>query len=486
MKITTLGDVSREIRGYGFNYSIKNFSKQIIVIFVAIIGAGFVFQLKPPFIAFTALFMFLLLPYVYRAQFKFLYEGKRFDDAVLYMTQMISSFKKNQKIILALKDAREVVDDEAGLYISEAIKYLEEGEFEEEIYKEALSIIEEKYGCSRLKSLHDFLIKIETSGGEYEKALDILNDDIEEWAGRTYLYQQDRKNVRGKITLAIALAFVICAATNIMIPEQFAFYGNMVYQIVSTITVSTMCLFYAFVQTKITGKWLDGDKSVDKKQIDRDLDITHNFNVKAKKTKMLPVALIVASASIFFIFKGEYMYAVVAVVGAYVLYTQPDRKLKSARRRIEKEVLKAFPDWLRSISILLQTQTVRVAIKKSLDEAPYILQPYIEELIEKFENDYSVTPYVEFLKEFNIKEVGNAMRSLYSFNKATNEESEQQINSLIKRNNEMLAKSEKIKNEDVTSMYGFMVIMPMVIGCVKMVTDMVLMFGSFIGKMKIM
>lgn len=482
MKLVTLGDINKEIKGYGFNYSIKDFSKQLAIIFLGVLGASIFFGLKIPFIAFCTIFMFFLIPYVYRAQFRFMYEAKRFDDSVLYMTQMISSFKKNGKILLSLRETREVVDEEIGIYIDEAIAYLEEGNANSSIYREALSIIEEKYGCGRMKSLHDFLTKIETGGGEFEKALNILNDDIEDWSARTYLYQQDRKNIRNKITLAIGLSFIICAISKYMIPDQFDFTGNMVYQIVTTLTVSAMCLFYTVIQSTVVGNWLDTKSTYTQKKIDRDYDIVENQS-GASKMKTLPLSLLLVGVGIFYAFMGNTSITIACVIGAYIMYSLPSRKIKLAKKRLEREILKVFPDWLRNLSISMQTKTVRVAIRESLVEAPYILQSYIEEMLEKMEVDLSITPYVDFIHDFDLKEVASAMRTLYSFNKASREESEQQINALIKRNGEMLAKAEMLRNEDVTSVCGFMVMMPMMIGCVKLVVDMILMFASFIGQM---
>ena len=484
MKLVTLGDINKEIKGYGFKYSIKDFSKQLALIFIGVIGAGLYFSLKIPFIAFCTVFMFILIPYVYRAQFRFIYEGKRFDDAVLYMTQMISSFKKNKKILLSLKETREVVDDEIGIYIDEAIAYLEEGDSNGNIYLEALSIIEERYGCSRMKSLHEFLAKIETGGGEYENALNVLNEDIDEWSGRTYLYQKDRKNISSKITLAIGLTFIICAVSKYMNPEKFDFTGNIIYQVMTTFAISAMCLFYTIIQSTIIGDWLGNKSEYTERKIDKDYRIVESFNIKAARVKYFPVCLVLIALAIFYAFKGNTSISIASVAGAYILYTQPSRKVKLAKKRLEKEILKVFPDWLRNLSISMQTKTVRVAIKDSLPDAPYILKGYIEDMLEKFDSgDYSITPYVEFIPDFSLKEVSSAMRALYSFNKASKEEAEQQINLLIKRNNEMLAKAEVLRNEDVTSLCGFMVMMPMVIGCLKMVVDMVLMFGTFMTQM---
>ena len=49
---------------------------------------------------------------------------KRFNDLILYMDQIIYSFKKQPKIRLALMDAQKVCTDEMKEYIEEAILWI--------------------------------------------------------------------------------------------------------------------------------------------------------------------------------------------------------------------------------------------------------------------------------------------------------------------------------------------------------------------------
>lgn len=48
----------------------------------------------------------------------------------------------------------------------------------EDIYEQALKILEEEYYCKRLISLHKFIIKIEKQGGEFEEYINIILSDI--------------------------------------------------------------------------------------------------------------------------------------------------------------------------------------------------------------------------------------------------------------------------------------------------------------------
>ena len=105
---------------------------------------------------------------------------ERFKDAVMYMEQMIYSFKKQPKIRLALQDAQKIGSPEVKELLEEVIVNIDTNE-SKNIYENALKLIENEYKCKRIKSLHKFLIKIEEHGGEYDNYIDILLQDIKEF-----------------------------------------------------------------------------------------------------------------------------------------------------------------------------------------------------------------------------------------------------------------------------------------------------------------
>lgn len=485
MKILTLQDINKEIKGCGFNYSLKDFSKQLGIIYLSMVGVSVFFQIKIGFIIALCLAMLLIIPYIYRAQFKFLYEQTRFDDATLYMTQMISNFKKYGKIRKALAETRDIVPDAIAEFVDEAIDYIDEGQFENNLYKEALEIIEEQYGCSRMSSLHEFLVRIETNGGEYATSINILLDDLEAWTDRTYVYQRDNKMLRTHLLIAIVLSGIISGAISVAIPEKFDITSAMSFQIVTTIAIFLMFLFYAAIQCKLVGHWLDDKEGYSEKFIDKKLDIFHNYNEKLATTKALPIVLILAALGVYFCIQGSYTTGIACVIGSLYFFTSGSRKKKYAKKVLDKEILKAFPDWLRDLSLSLQTKTVRVAIQTSYDDAPYILKDAIKQITEEFkENPTDIEPYINFLKEYNLREVNQAMRMLYSLNSASRDDTNHQLNELIRKNAKMLEKSEKIKNENTTAIKGIMIFVPMLIASAKMIVDMILMLVNSMNLMQ--
>ena len=97
----------------------------------------------------------------------------KFNDVVMYMEQLIYSFKKQPKIRMALEDAAKVCSQRIKEIIEETIINID-SKMESNIYEKSLKIIQHDYNCKRLRSLHDFLIKIEAHWGDDEEYINIL------------------------------------------------------------------------------------------------------------------------------------------------------------------------------------------------------------------------------------------------------------------------------------------------------------------------
>ena len=69
-------------------------------------------------------------------------------------------------------------------------------------------------------------------------------------------------------------------------------------------------------------------------------------------------------------------------------------------------------------------------------------------------------------------DVQSFLRMLYSMSESGSEDFKKQIIFMVERNNRLLDKSERIINEDKTAGTGMLVLIPMVTGSLKMMTDL--------------
>ncbi|HAR92298.1 MAG TPA: hypothetical protein DCR28_04340 [Eubacterium sp.] len=369
---------------------------------------------------------------------------ERFKDAVMYMEQMIYSFKKQPKIRLALQDAQKIGSSEVKELLEEVIVNIDTKE-SEHIYEESLCLIEKEYKCKRIKSLHKFLIKIEEHGGEYDDYIDILLKDIKDWNDRTLLFIKNVERVKRNVLISVFSTVITCGFMAYIVPSEYSYTPNLVYQIASTIMLLMMMGSYLLIVKKMNIDWLREEQTLNNNQVMRYYNLVE---------------------------KGYEDYD--------SLSWSEKLSYKSAKRRMEKELSKCFPDWIREVAINLQNDTVQSAIENSYENSPFILQRPIRKLLLDFEKyPVGIEPYDNLLKEFDLDEIKSSMKMFYSINELGKEQSDQQINSILDRNNKLAGHAEEMKNQDQIGAASMLATVPMVVGIVKIMIDMVLMIMVF-------
>lgn len=482
----SLGALRRQVEAYGFKYSIKDFFKQLLFVYAILGFAAYMYKLKIPCYIVLALAGALLAPAMVKAQFRFLYEQQKFADVGDYLEQMIYSFMKRPKIREALLDTSQLLESrKIKEKVDKAIEFIDSSD-SENLYEDAFAIIEEEYGCDKMKNLHEFLVKVESEGGEYDSSIHVLLQDVQAWVERTYVYQNKRNGVKGKIILAIGMALFMCGILTHFIPDEFSITGRVTYQVVSLVFLILMAIIYTVSQTKLTGSWLDNGGIRSDKEIIKDYRYYTYFDYKRElmgNLVFVVIFLIIAAVCFFLIPKAKNMsYCFLIISFAYA--TMPKRKYKLAKKRLESDIQKVFPSWLRDVAISLQTSTVQVAIINSFDKAPTVLKPAIQQLINEFQEDPDdIGPWNNFLKDYDVPQLKSATKMFYSINHLGKEDAEKQINSLIERNNILVQKGDELRAEDALSMVGYVVAIPMLISMIKLLVDMFLMIQEFLGIM---
>jgi hypothetical protein len=109
-----------------------------------------------------------------------------------------------------------------------------------------------------------------------------------------------------------------------------------------------------------------------------------------------------------------------------------------------------------------------------------VLQPPIKNLLLDFEEyPVGIEPYDNFLKDFDLPEIKSSMKMFYCLNDLGKEEADIQVNSIIDRNNKLVDKAENMKNKETIGAASFLTAVPMFIGVVKIMLDMVLLIVVF-------
>ena len=491
LKLISFKNLNYRIQSFGYDYSLAKYITSIVLLMSIIVISGKIFHLKYEYIIPLALFALILLPIIVLSQIKFLYNNFRFEQITTYLQEMITIFKMNPKILYALKEVQDLFETKQGINqkIDEAIYHIEYGKSEDNslVYAEALSILEEAYPCSRIKSLHSLLLSVENQNSvDYEASLNDLYDDIRCWIARTYDYQIQLKNTKFQFSLILLLTiFVSSAMTNILPSSMTGFINSSTYQITSTLLLGIFLAMFSFVQSKLNGQWLVNDIEKDDNRILRSIQYIEKFDKKKNfNDSCLKAALASILPFIGVMQKNSNMIFIGLLITVF-MYFWGELQYKSHFKIVEREIKKTFPIWLRDITINMHNLIVTNAIRQSYTNAPTVLKYYLTGFLDEIEKDpITIRPYNNFLKKFYITDISSAMKSLYSIKQQSPEDSSRQISDIIIRNQGLMETSERIKNENQIAGMSLIGGVPMIAGCIKLTIDMVLMLGSFMSSIQ--
>lgn len=488
-------NLQKEIGGYGYDFDISKFIITLIVIPTLSIVIGRILELQWIYI-FVIIAVFLCcIPDILLLNYKYLYEQRRFSEINSYIEQMIYSFKKKDKIISCLEDVRQLANNNMARVIDKAMENIMHGETRKDIYRESLDIIEKEYNCSRIKTLHSFLIEIEENGGEYQHSLTILLDDIQQWAKRIRLLQQTRKGIQAKVLLSIVLAMGTCSAMLFMIPQEYVsmITDKSIYQICTTFILIACILLYVYTNKKLTSSYLDDDDDLMKTdEFKKCYEVATKFNVKEGRKNNIKkiIAMIICAGVLYFV--DDYIPNVSLILpavmflflGVFFLY-QPNFKKNNAIKKTVREIEKVFPIWIRTLVLHLQTNNVTVALYNSISTVPSALYHEVAKLVNGiYKKPNEITPYLKFMEDFEgCHDLKTSVKHLYALSEFGADDLVRQLDYLIQQNQELMEHSEQMRNEDKMAGLSTLILAPMLLSIAKLVVDLWLFSSSFMTMM---
>ena len=481
-------NLQTEVSKYGYNFSAKNFYLSMLAAMGGAVGVGFIFKLDWYFILIVLAVCLLCMPSVLLTSFKNMYESKRFHDVSNYMEQLLYSFRRKKKILTSLEDVLIAFEDDDGpmkRVITQAIQYLRTSDSSGDIYREALNIIEEEYANDRLRNVHNFLIAVENNGGSVENPVDLLLDERAMWDERIHTFQKERDTLKRNITVSIICSVVLCFFILYILSvdslKDLAIIKNLVVQSTSTLVIVLNVFLFVKITNKLSQSWLKRESKQTNAQILKDYFYVETYDKKKETKKSVLLTLALSPVAILgLILNNKIILVIGIVVCLFTLFAGP-LSYKLSRKSVIKEIEKTFPQWLMELALLLQGDNVQVAISKTLDSAPVVLRPELEKLVSGFDVDpHSSKPYNNFLSGYDLPEIKSAMKMLYSITATGTGNIDEQITDLIKKQNVLMDKAEKINNNDHIAGLSTLSMVPMLFCIVKSVIDMtILVFSLF-------
>lgn len=155
-----------------------------------------------------------------------------------------------------------------------------------------------------------------------------------------------------------------------------------------------------------------------------EVDSAKMFN---KRLKNALIAFLVAFIVIF-ISNFGYIYLIISLIVFVVFFKLEYIQLSNFRKANLHKIDLLLPYYLKSLEILAQHYTIPVALRKSIDAAPQVFKKGLTHLCDEIEaGDSSVEPYMEFAREYPVRDSMRMMRLLYRLGIGSQENKQEQL-----------------------------------------------------------
>ena len=175
-----------------------------------------------------------------------------------------------------------------------------------------------------------------------------------------------------------------------------------------------------------------------------DIDVNKLFS-KRVQTAIITVGILF----LLFISNLNFLNIMIIVIIAFAMFKLPYINLKRFYQANLYQINLMLPYYLKSLEILVQHYTVPVALARSIDTAPDIFKSGLRDLVEKVNSgDSSVDPYMDFAKEYPVRDSMRMMRLLYRLGLGSQENKQEQLMMFSKTVSQLQNKAREQKYKD--------------------------------------
>lgn len=175
-----------------------------------------------------------------------------------------------------------------------------------------------------------------------------------------------------------------------------------------------------------------------------DIDVNKLFS-KRVQTAIITVGILF----LLFISNLNFLNIMIIVIIAFAMFKLPYINLKRFYQANLYQINLMLPYYLKSLEILVQHYTVPVALARSIDTAPEIFKSGLRDLVEKVNaGDSSVDPYMDFAKEYPVRDSMRMMRLLYRLGLGSQENKQEQLMMFSKTVSQLQNKAREQKYKD--------------------------------------
>ena len=175
-----------------------------------------------------------------------------------------------------------------------------------------------------------------------------------------------------------------------------------------------------------------------------DADCNRLFGMRVRNGLVVMAALFILLLQ-----RMSFLYVIVILVVGFLVFKEQYFKLKNYYKRNLHQINLMLPYYLKSLEILIQHYTVPVALSRSINTAPDIFKSGLQKLVYRIDSgDSSVDPYMDFAKEYPVRDSMRMMRLLYRLGIGDQENKQEQLTMFSKTVSSLQNKSREQKYKD--------------------------------------
>ena len=169
--------------------------------------------------------------------------------------------------------------------------------------------------------------------------------------------------------------------------------------------------------------------------------------IDALFTKRVTTALLVTALCFFvFISSLSFLNIVICLLVGVFVFKMSYMNLKSFYKAHLNTIDAMLPYYLKNLEVLIHHYTVPVALARSVEDAPEVFKPGLRKMIQRIEaGDSSIEPYMDFAREYPVRDSMRMMRLLYRLGLGEQEKKHEQLLSFSKSVSSLQLKAREMK-----------------------------------------
>ena len=334
------------------------------VAFVLIYGLHVLLRLNIWTCIAVGVFALWMIP-KYRTRYRKMKEyQQRFFDVSMYLDTILYSFIKEEKVELAVRDVYQALPEgKMKIVVGMAHDYMTMAYEDVEFLGESLAMIDQEYPCKRMRDVHNFMTHVEYYGGEIEKPVSLLLADKSRWEKRIKEEMANRNKQFVDVLLSVIASLVICGAILYLPIMDMDISSEPLLQILAVVLIVIDAWILYRAQRFVAVDWI-GLQLQDKEELyQKKMQEYQEYDEQKQKRLSYILAGIGAIVTIIVFCTGNQWMTMLCLTVVLLFLNQHKVGKYLLEKKLRREIMYAFPNWLLDLVLLLQSENVQVALQ---------------------------------------------------------------------------------------------------------------------------